>query len=141
MRVSLLIAGLLLAAPAVAQPAPYPEAPLLPPEIANGEFVDRAVPVLQALSRAFLDLPVGEVQAAIENRPATRADRNRRVRDVAGVDERDLDQSIAQNSQVLKNGVQSVVRSLPVIQRALNQAGEEVARAVNNLPSPAYPRM
>jgi len=138
MRVSLLIAGLLLAAPAVAQPVPYPDAP---PEIASGEFVDRAVPVLQALSRAFLDLPVGEVQAAIENRPATRADRNRRVRDVAGVDERDLDQSIAQNSQVLKNGVQSVVRSLPVIQRALNQAGEEVARAVNNLPSPAYPRM
>ena len=138
MRVSLLIAGLLLAAPAVAQPVPYPDAP---PEIASGEFVDRAVPVLQALSRAFLDLPVGEVQAAIENRPVTRQDRNRRVRDVAGVDERDLDQRIAQNSQVLKSGAQSVVRALPVIQRALNQAGEDVARAVNNLPSPTYPRM
>ncbi|WP_114228614.1 MULTISPECIES: hypothetical protein [Sphingomonas] len=150
MRIPLLIAGLVVAAPAMAQPMPYPypdpyagppPSQQLPPEIANGEIVDRAVPVLRALSHAFLDLPVGEVQAAIEDRPVTRADRNRRVRDVAGIDERDVDRGIARNGATLKHGAQSMARALPVIQRALNQAGDDVARALDNLPSPAYPRM
>lgn len=148
MRISLLIASLLITAPAVAQQAPYPypysppppPSPL-PPEVASGEIVDRAVPVLRALSHAFLDLPVGEVQAAIESRPATWADRNRRVRDLAGVDERDVDRGLARNTQTLKHGAQSVARALPVIERALNEAGNDVARAIDNLPSPAYPRM
>ncbi len=30
---------------------------------------------MQALSRAFLNLPVGEVQAAVEGRPPTPADK------------------------------------------------------------------
>lgn len=146
MRLALLIAGLMAAAPAVAQPYPYapppPPAPMpLPPEIASGAIVDRAEPMVRALSRAFLDLPVGELQAAVENRPVTPQDRHRRLRDVAGVNERDLDRDIAANGETLKSGARSMARALPVIQRALNQAGEDIARAVDNLPSPTYPRM
>ena len=40
--------------------------------------------MLGALSKAFMNLPVGEIEAAVEGRPVTAADRNRTVRDVAG---------------------------------------------------------
>jgi hypothetical protein len=97
-------------------------------------------PVLRAVAHAFLDLPVGEIQAAVENRPVRPEDRNRRVRDVAGVDERRIDREIAEGSGTLKAGTQAMARTLPVITRALNEASDEIARAVNNLPSPTYPR-
>lgn len=148
MRLPLLVIALGAAAPALAQPVrtssarPPAGGPVqLPPEIASGELVDRLQPVVRALSHALLDLPVGEVQAAVEGRPATPRDRNRRVRDVASVDERAVDRGIAANGEALRSGAQSAVRALPVIQRALNEAGDKVARAIDNLPSPAYPRM
>lgn len=148
MRLPLLIVALGVASPALAQPydpyappPPPPGAAQLPPEIASGEFVDRMQPMVRALSHALLDLPVGELQAAVEGRPASPHDRNKRLRDVAGVDERSVDRDIAANGQVLRSGAQSAVRALPVIQRALNDAGAQVARALDNLPSPTYPRM
>ena len=137
MRLPLFIAALAFAAPAVAQPAPPPQ---LPPEIASGAFADQLQPVLRAVAHALLDLPVGEIQAAVENRPVMPQDRNRRVRYVAGVDERDLDRQIAQGSGAMKAGAQAIARSLPAITRALNEAGDEIARTVGNLPSPTYPR-
>ncbi len=136
MRLPLLVIALGLATPAVAQPMPSQ----LPPVIASGQVVDQMQPVLRAVAHAFLDLPVGEIQAAVENRPVRPEDRNRRVRDVAGVDERQIDREIAEGSGTLKAGTQAMARSLPVITRALNEASDEIARAVNNLPSPTYPR-
>jgi len=135
MRLPLLPMILGFAAPAAAQ-----DVPQLPPEIASGQVVDQLQPVLRAMAHAFLDLPVGEIQAAVENRPVRAEDRNRRVRDVAGVNERQLDRQIAEGTGTMKAGTQAIARSLPVITRALNQAGDELARTVNNLPSPTYPR-
>jgi hypothetical protein len=83
---------------------------------------------------------VGEIEAAMENRPVRPHDRSKRVRDVAGIDERALDRELAQGSETLRTGGQAMVRALPAITRALNQVGEELGRVVNNLPSPAYPR-
>ncbi|URD59822.1 hypothetical protein M8312_08330 [Sphingomonas sp. KRR8] len=147
MRLPILFATLGIASPALAQPYPYapppppPGAAQLPPEIASGEFVDRMQPVVRALSHALLDMPVGELEAAVEGRPVTPYDRRKRLGDVAGVDERQLDREISANGQKVRSGTQSMVRALPVIQRALNEAGDQVARAIDNLPSPAYPRM
>jgi len=136
MRLPLLLAAIGIATPAAAQPLPNQ----LPPEIASGQIIDQLEPVARGLSRALLDLPVGEIEAAVENRPLRPQDRNKRVRDMAGVDQRELDRSIAAGSETLKAAGQALVRALPAITRSLNQVGDELGRVMNNLPSPTYPR-
>lgn len=136
MRLTLALAPLLLiATPAVAQ-----QAPQLPPEITDGRAIDQLGHVMGAIARVFLDMPVGEIEAAIENRPVTREDQRKTVRSVSGMSERELQQDIAKGTQVAKAGTQAMVRSLPAITRALDQAGREIDRAIANMPSPAYPR-
>ncbi|HVF84069.1 MAG TPA: hypothetical protein VM913_07865 [Sphingomicrobium sp.] len=134
----LLLPALLLATPAAAQNADLP--PALPPEVASGQIVDQLQPMLRALSRAFLNLPVGEIEAAVENRPVTAHDRNKTVRQATGMSERELDREIAASTGALKAGTQAMARSWPVISRALSQAGQELEKAIANAPSPAYPR-
>jgi hypothetical protein len=131
------------AAPAAVAPAqpPATSAPAeLPPELADGRVVDQIGSMVGALSRALLNLPIGELEAAVENRPATRGDKARTVRSVTGVDERELDAEIEQGKVAVQAGSQAIVRSLPVIVEALNKAGEEVERATSNLPQPGYPK-
>jgi hypothetical protein len=138
MRLTLALAPLLLlATPAAAQPVPPPQ---LPPEIADGRAIDQLGTVMGAIARVFLDLPVGEVEAAIENRPVTRDDQRKTVRSVSGMSERELQQEIREGTEVAKSGTRAVVRSLPAITRALNEAGEQIDRAIANMPSPVYPR-
>ena len=138
MRTTLALAPLLLlATPAAAQSAPPPQ---LPPEIADGRAIDQLGTVMGAIARAFLDLPVGEIEAAIENRPVSREDRGKTVRSVSGMSERELQRDIRQGMDVAKAGTQAMVRSLPVITRALNEAGEQIGRAIANMPSSAYPK-
>jgi hypothetical protein len=133
-----------VATPAAAQVAPRPyEAPRqseLPPEITDGRMVDQIGSMVGALTKAFLDLPVGELEAAVENRPVTRADRGRTVRSVTGTDEREITSSIEQGKGTVVAGGRAVARSLPVIREALNKAGEEIERATANIPQPGYPR-
>lgn len=134
------------AAPALAQPSqqpvpvPPPPAAALPPEIADGRMLDQLGNMVGALSKAFLNLPVGEVEAAFENRPATRADRAKTVRSVTGMDERELDRDIQASKGAVKAGGQAMARALPVVVEALNRAGEELERATANVPQPGYPR-
>ena len=138
MRMTLALAPLLLfATPAGAQSAPPPQ---LPPEITDGRAIDQLGTVMGAIARAFLDLPVGGIEAAIENRPVTQQDQGKTVRSTTGVSERELQQDIRQGTEVAKAGTQAMVRSLPVITRALNEAGEQIGRAIANMPSPAYPK-
>lgn len=119
---------------------PPPAAPTLPPEIADGRMVDQLGSMVGALSKALLNLPIGEVEAAVENRPVTQGDRSKTVRSVTGMDERAIDSEIAQGKGAVKAGGQAVSRALPVIVEALNKAGEEIGRATANLPQPGYPR-
>jgi hypothetical protein len=129
-----------VAAPALAQQPPRPAPPVdLPPEIADGRVIDQLGSMMGALSKAFLNLPVGELEAAVENRPATRADRQRTVRSVTGMSERELDADIEQGKGAVKAGGQAMARALPVIVEALNEAGESIERATANLPQPGYP--
>ena len=72
MRASLLIAPLaLIAAPAAAQTA-IPDVEI-PRELTDPAMADRLTDVLQVLSKSFLNLPVGEVEAALEGRAPTAA--------------------------------------------------------------------
>ena len=134
----LMLPLLLLAAPAAAQTAA--PVPPLPPEVASGQIVDQLQPMLRALSRAFLNLPVGELEAAVENRPVAPGDRNKTVRQATGMNERELDREIAASTGTLKAGTQAMARSWPVISRALSEAGRELEKAIANAPSPAYPK-
>ena len=103
-------------------------------------MLDQLGTMIGALTKAFLALPVGEIEAAVENRPVTREDKHRTVGSSSGMNERELTAEIEQGKGVVKAGGQAVARALPVIREALNKAGEEIGRATANLPQPGYPR-
>ena len=127
----------LAAAPAAAQAARTIE---IPPELTDPEFVDRITAMTESLSDAFLNLPVGELEAAVEGRPATREDRRRTVRDVGRISERDLRQQMEQARPQMRAAMQALVRALPAMSKALGEAADEMERATSNLPQPGYPR-
>lgn len=140
MRTSLVLLPLsLCAAPALAQAAP-PPAVQLPPELADPATVDRVTDAMQALSQAFLQLPVGNVQAALEGRPATAADRRRTVGTETGLNPRELQQRIADAKPKIEQSVRAVNQALPEITRNLVEAQRSIERALSNMPDPNYPR-
>ncbi len=72
---------MLVATPAVAAPRPAPQ---IPPELSDPAMADKLGQVAGALTRALMDLPVGELEAAVEGRPVTQADKTKLVRDALG---------------------------------------------------------
>ena len=152
MRTSLILLPLLLAAsPAFAQPVPPPPRPVAPDAgqemqrvLNDPAMVDRMTGMMQALSKAFLNLPVGEIQAAAEGRPPTRAERHMTVRDVARRDdpnfERDFQQRIAQSGPMVKQSMRALSDALPAMMQGLQQAGRALERAAANMPDPTYPK-
>ena len=73
-------------------------------------MLDQLGTIAGALSRAVLDLPIGELEAAVENRPPTGADRNRTVRSVTGMSERELE--AAADRQLVARGLGQVLAGL-----------------------------
>lgn len=139
MRVFLIVLPLMLAAtPAVAAPA----TPELPPELSDPAMADKLGRVAGVLTRSLMDLPVGEVEAAIEGRPVTEADKAKRVRDeIGGPDaEQRVQAEVAQSGRHMQAMTQALVASLPAITAALDQAKKELERAAANIPDPTYPR-
>jgi len=128
---------MLAAAPAYAAPAPQ-----LPPQLTDPAMADKLGRVAGVLTRSLMDLPVGEVEAAIQGRPATPADRARRVRDE--VNDPYLEQRVAadaaRSTRTMQRATKALVASLPAIMGALGQAQDELERAVANIPDPTYPR-
>ena len=145
------IAAAVFAMPALAQPAHEaprpravePAAPLaIPPELTDPRVADQLGRVAGVVARSMLDLPVGELEAAIEGRPVTQADRGRRVRD--NVADPYIEQRIAAEAAASGRTMQAATRalanSLPAIMKSLEGARAEIERATANLPSPVYPR-
>ena len=131
----------LLATPAMAQRGPAPE---LPRELTDPAMADKVGKMAGALSRALLDLNVGEVQAAIEGRPATPADRKRTVRDMAAGGnpeiERRIERQAAQSGAAIQAGAKAMAAALPAIIESVERAATEIDRATANLPTPGYPK-
>ena len=143
MRFLLIALPLTLAAsPALA--SPHHAVPPLPRQLTDPAMADQMGRVAGALTRAFLNLPVGEVQAAIEGRPATSADRNRTVRDIAGRNDPYIDQRIerqaANSGAAIQAGARAMANALPGILDSLDRAADQIDRATANLPDPSYPR-
>lgn len=144
MRPALFFTSLALAAsPALAQTAPVTPAPVadivVPPQLSDPAFADRLVDAMDALSDAFLDLPVGRVQAAIEGRKPTSADKRRTVRTETRMSERQLKAQIEQSRPVLRSGMKAMAAALPAMMRGMTDAAREIEKATANLPSPTYP--
>ena len=132
------------AAPVGATPPPAPAPIAIPRELTDPAMADRLGRTMGAMAHAVMNIPVGEMQAAIEGRPVTRADRNRRVGDVAGPDGRAMADHVAGNSAATGRAMQAAGRAmigaLPAILEAVRGAEAEIERATANLPDPTYPR-
>ncbi|MGE5601126.1 MAG: hypothetical protein ACM3X2_06325 [Pseudomonadota bacterium] len=130
-----------LASPAFAQAAPpLPQAYQLPPEVTDMRWADRLTDTMVAMSKAFLNLPVGEVEAAVEGRQPTAADRRRTLRNETGMNERDVRQQIEATRPAMQAGMRAVQAALPSIMKSLEDAKQELDRASANVPRPDYPR-
>jgi len=142
MRKAILAIPLLMfASPALAQPAPPPQ---LPPELTDPATADRLADAVQGLSRALLDLRVGEVRAALEGREASPAEKRMTVRDMARRDDPDFDRHVQQNMAnvrpMVHQSMTALSRALPAMMQGLMQAQQALERAVANMPDPTYPR-
>lgn len=136
MRTALALIPLaMLAAPAVAAPPPPPPAPPL----ADPAMVDRMTNAMQAMTQSLMNLPVGQIQAAVEGRPVTPADRNRTLRDIEPGLDRDVSSQIAQARPRIQAGMQALSEAMPAMMKSLHDAKKAWQRAEANMPDPNYP--
>ena len=140
--VSMLVCGI-VASPAAAAPAR--QQPIsIPPELTDPQVVERIAGMTEALSKALLDLPVGEIAAAAEGRPATEADRKRTIRDIGRLSdpnfERDIQQKIVEARPRVEAAMQAFAKALPSMTRSLSEMADRIERATANMPQPGYPR-
>jgi len=132
-----LIPALLAASPALAAPPP-----VLPQVLTDPAMADQLARVAGAVTRSLMNVPVGELEAAIEGRPASRADRARTVGDSIGdpyIEQRIAEQAAA-SGRTMQAASQALAASLPAIMQAIDGARDQIERAVGNLPDPTYPR-
>ena len=136
----------LFALPLLALAAPVAAAPrepiAIPPELTDPAMADKLGRVAGVLAKSLMSLPVGEVEAAIEGRPATPADKARTVRDSIGDPhaEQRIEAQAAASGRTMQAAGKALVASLPAIMRALEGVEAELERAVANIPDPTYPR-
>ena len=140
MRARLILLPLLMcAAPAAAQPVPQ-----LPPELTDPATAQKLANAMQVMSNVLLDMRVGEVRAAMEGRPATPAERNMTVRDMARRDDPDFDrhfqQRMASVGPMVQQGMRAMNQALPEMMRSLEGARKALERAAANMPDPDYPK-
>ncbi len=134
----ILMSALIAATPARAAPPAIP----LPQVLTDPAMADQLGRVAGVLTKSLMNLPVGEVEAAIEGRPATRADRARTVGDSLGdpqIAQRIADET-ASSGRTMQAATKALVGSLPAILRAVEGARGEIERAIGNFPDPTYPR-
>ena len=144
MRIGLMILPLaLIAGPAMAQTTPA-SAETVTQALTDPATADKLARMMQALSKAFLDLPVGELEAAAEGRGVTPADRSRTLREVGRRDnpnfERELQADLAGSRATLQASMKALAAALPSMMKGLSEAGREMEKAVENMPRPNYPK-
>ena len=139
MRTAFALFPLLMAAAPVAAAAPQQQ-PQAPTQLSDPAMVDRLSGTMQAMSRALLDLPVGEIEAAVEGRPPTPADRNRTLRSENPNLDREVQTQIAQARPMIRQSMKAISDALPAVMKSLHEAKEAIDRAAANMPDPNYPK-
>ena len=143
MRLHLLALPLAVAAaaPVAAQEtAPTADEMRLPPEMSDPRLADRLVDTLQVLSKAFLSLPAGEVEAALEGRPATSADRTRTIASETGLTENELKRKLDESRPAMKGAQKALIAAIPAMMKGFAEAQKEFEKAAANMPQPGYPK-
>jgi hypothetical protein len=116
----------------------------IPPELTDPATIHRLAGTLDELTRALMNVRIGEARAALEGRDVTPRERNMTVGDYARQKDPNFDrhmhQQIASIEPQVQRGVQAMNRALPAITQALDDAQRAVDRAVANMPDPTYPR-
>jgi len=130
----------LIASPALAEKPAVPDSVQLPPELNDMRWADRLTDAMAAMSRAFLDMPVGEVEAAIQGREATAADKRRTVRSETKMSEREIRQQMEAARPAMQAGIKAMAAALPAMMEGLSKAQDELDRAAANMPRPDYPK-
>ena len=145
MRKTLILLPILLTgSPALAQSAPTPpETAQIERALNDPAVADRLTNAMQVMSKAFLDVPAGEVQAALEGRRATPAEKRMTVRDMARRDDPNFDRNfqrhIAQSGPMIRQSMRAMSQALPAMMQGLSQAQRALERAAANMPDPTYP--
>jgi hypothetical protein len=107
---------------------------------ATAERIDRSI---GALTDALLDLKVGELQAAIEGRQPSAADRALTVRELERRNGRDAEairRQVREAGPAIARGMNALAEALPALTRALTDVEKVVERAAANMPDPNYPK-
>ncbi len=138
MRIAIVALPLLMiAVPAAAQPA----APQLPRELSDPALGQKLGKMAGALSKALMDMEVGEIAAAVEGREANAAEKKRTVRDMAGpIDSAAVERQVAAATPAMQRGMAAMMKALPKMMEAMEGAIDGIDRAGANLPQPGYPR-
>ena len=128
----------LCATPAMAAPESSPQ---IPRELSDPAMADKLTRMLGPLMRAMMELPIGEIEAAIAGREPTAADKSRRVRDQLGPEgQKELEANIARAGPQMQAMQKALVASLPALMGALSGVEKELEKATANLPDPTYPK-
>lgn len=144
-----LAATIFIATPALAQqesvtsPAPASQAEIQR-ALSDPAMADRLARTMQALSKAFLAMPIGEVEAAIEGRPVSAADRGKTVLSEGRKDdpnfERDLEAKLASSKPMIESSMKALAASLPAMMQGMARMSKELEKAAGNMPRPNYPK-
>ena len=145
MRAVLILTSLLLTAtPAWAQQPAQSPVSEIERTLSDPATMDRMTRSMQALSNAFLNMPVGELQAAIEGRSATAQEKRLTVRDVGRRDnrnfDRDFQQQMANARPMVEQGMKALSSALPGMISGVGQMQQSLERAISNMPDPTYPK-
>lgn len=141
MRTAFALLPLVMAAAPVAAAAPQQQPqPQVPPQLSDPAMADRLADAMQAMSRAFLDLPVGEIEAAVQGRPPTPADRSRTLRSEDPNLDREVQTQVAQARPMMRQSMKAISDAMPAMMKSLHEAKEAIERAAANMPDPNYPK-
>ena len=137
--------ALLLALPLVLVPVPATAAPAdhrLPPELSDPAMADKLGRMMGSLTKALMDMPIGELEASVQGREPTAADKSKRVRDEIGGPnaEKQIEAQVTASGRQVQAMTKALVASLPTIMASLEGVERELERATANLPDPTYPR-
>ena len=144
MRILFALSLIFAAAPAVAAPPASCEPIAIPPELASPETAEKLGKMAGVLSKALMDVRVGEIEAIAMGREPTAADKRRTVRDMAVKGdpnfERDVERQVANAGPIIAEGMKRVTAMLPVLMKAMEGISDDLDRATANLPDPTYPK-
>ena len=136
--------ALLFALPLAMLPVQAVAAPAdrkIPPEISDPAIADKLTKALVPLSRALMNMPIGELEAAVAGREPTAADRSRKLSDEVGPEgQKNIEASIDAAGPKMRAMQKALVASLPALMASLEGVEKELERATANLPDPTYPK-